>query len=117
MDSSILNDVKQLNGGIESDDTSFDMEIMTHINSVFMDLASLGVGPTEGYFITGSSEKWSDYVNDPFIAHVIMSYIAIQVKLVFDTPTNKTVVDALQKTADKQEYKIRQWIEQQNNIV
>ena len=47
---SILTSIKKLLG-IPEDDESFDTDIIIHINSVFMILNQLGVGPTKGFKI------------------------------------------------------------------
>lgn len=48
MDDSILNTIKkQL--GITEDYTVFDSDLIVHINSVFLTLSQLGVGPDEGF--------------------------------------------------------------------
>ena len=44
MDDSILDTIKQLLG-IQYDYTAFDTDIIVHINSAFMALNQLGVGP------------------------------------------------------------------------
>ena len=51
---SILTSIKKLLG-IAEDDTSFDPDIIMHINSVFMVLRQLGVGPPEGFAIEGEA--------------------------------------------------------------
>lgn len=114
---SILNYVKKMNGGIPPEDNSFDADIIAYINTTFMELNMIGVGPKEGYFIEDATPMWTDYVSDRFIVESIKSYVAIKVKLVFDTPTNAAVIDALTKTADKYEYKIRDWVEEKESII
>ena len=47
---SILTSVKKMLG-IAEEYTHFDADLIMHINSVFMILAQLGVGPSEGFFI------------------------------------------------------------------
>ena len=56
---SILTSIKKLLG-IDGEYTAFDADLIMHINSVFMILAQMGIGPSNGYRITGSSEVWSD---------------------------------------------------------
>ena len=57
---SILNSIKKLLG-IEPDDDSFDQELVMHVNTVFTLMTQLGLGPTDGFFITDATAKWTDY--------------------------------------------------------
>ena len=50
---SILDTIKKLLGGSENDN-HFDTDLIIHINSVFMILNQLGVGPEKGFSIKGS---------------------------------------------------------------
>ena len=58
---SILTSIKKLLG-IEEDYEQFDFDIITHINSVFAILTQLGVGPSEGFWITDKYTIWEDYI-------------------------------------------------------
>ena len=51
---SILTSIKQLLGIME-DYEHFDKDIIMHINTVFMVLRQLGVGPEEGFSISDKS--------------------------------------------------------------
>ncbi len=82
--SSILNDVKETLG-IVAADTAFDNIIVIHINSVFTTLTQLGVGPIEGFMITGASEDWDLFYEDARL-NSIKSYMFLRVKLLFDPP-------------------------------
>ena len=52
---SILESIKKMLGLLK-DYTAFDTDIIIHINSVFTILTQLGVGPKEGFKITGYDE-------------------------------------------------------------
>lgn len=60
---SILTSIKKLLG-IEEDYTHFDQDIIIHINSVFVVVNQLGVGPDKPYSITGKDETWEDFFGD-----------------------------------------------------
>ena len=62
MEEGILTSVKKLLG-IEESYTHFDDDIIMDINSVFMILAQIGVGPEEGFTISDSSATWSDFTS------------------------------------------------------
>ena len=52
---SILTSIKKLLG-INADYNHFDPDLIMHINSVFSILTQMGVGPANGFSITGDSE-------------------------------------------------------------
>lgn len=102
---SILTSIKKLIG-YEKEVTSFDDDIIMHINSVLADLTQIGVGPSEGFSISDANITWKDYIDDdPTIANV-KQYIYLKVKLVFDPPTNSSVLAAMERTADKLEWRL-----------
>ena len=80
---SILTSIKQMLG-IAEDYTVFDTNIIMDINSVFADLAQMGVGPSEGFAIEDSSTIWQDFVTDNLLLNSVKSYMHLRVKLLFD---------------------------------
>lgn len=80
---SILTSIKKLLG-IAEEYTHFDPDIIMHINSVFMTLTQLGVGPSEGFYIEDSGPYWEDFIDDPSQLQAVKTYIFLKVKLVFD---------------------------------
>lgn len=102
---SILTSIKKLLG-IEEGYTHFDTDIIMHINSVFSDLTQIGVGPSEGFTISDANTTWREYTeNDPLIANV-KQYIYLKVRLVFDPPTNSSVLASYERTIDKLEWRL-----------
>lgn len=80
---SILTSVKKLLG-IAEDYKQFDVDIITHINSVFADLAQMGVGPSEGFVIWDDSAIWDDFISDTLLLQAVKSYMNLRVKILFD---------------------------------
>lgn len=80
---SILTSIKKLLG-IAEEYTHFDQDIIMHINSVFMTLTQLGVGPSKGFCIEDDSAYWEDFIEDPYRLQAVKTYIFLKVKLVFD---------------------------------
>lgn len=80
---SILTSIKKLLL-ISEDYIQFDADIIMHINSVFMTLQQLGVGPSEGFFIEDATAKWTDFVDDITQIQAVKTYIYLKVKLLFD---------------------------------
>lgn len=105
MDKSILNTIKRMLG-LEPDYTPFDTEILIHINSVFMVLQQLGVGPKDGFSITGPDEVWSDYISDTKNLEALKSYIYLRVKTVFDPPQSGTVMEAMKQQIDEYTWRL-----------
>ena len=57
---SILNSVKKMLG-IQEEYEAFDQDIIMHINSVFMILNQIGVGPSKCFSISDSSSSWDEF--------------------------------------------------------
>ena len=110
MDDSILNDVKKLLG-IAPDYEHFDIDIIIHINSAFMVLNQIGVGPSEGFSIRDSSSKWQDFTSDLQLIEAVRSYVYLSVRLVFDPPTTSFVLDAMKEKMKEYEWRINVMIE------
>lgn len=80
---SILTSIKKLLG-IAEEYTHYDADIIMHINSVFMALTQLGVGPAEGFIIEDKTAIWTDFIEDVSKLQAVKSYIFMRVKLIFD---------------------------------
>lgn len=102
---SILNSIKMLLG-IAEDYTQFDDDIIIHINSVFSILTQYGVGPDEGFAITDSSTKWSDYTSDDAKLAMVKTYIYLRVKQMFDPALGGTVAETIQRQIDELEWRL-----------
>ena len=105
VDDSILDSIKKLLG-IASDYTNFDTDIIIYINSAFMVLNQLGVGPEEGFKITGKDESWSNYITDNDNLEAVKSYIHLKVKVAFDPPLNSTVMEAHKQLISEYEWRL-----------
>jgi len=96
MTNSILNTIKQMLG-IAISDPAFDQDILVHINSVFMTLNQLGIGPETVYSIEDALAIWSDFLVDPTFYPAVKTYIYLKVRLAFDPPGTSFLLDALSK--------------------
>ena len=104
---SILYSIKQLLG-IDVTYRAFDEEIIMHINSALMVLTQLGVGPKDGFKITGPNETWNDFLGEyePKFKGV-RSYVHAKVRLMWDTAgLNGSVLDAIQRTVQEFEWRL-----------
>ena len=93
---SILTSIKKPLG-VEEADENFDVDIMMHINSVFMILNGLGVGPEAGFSIQDKTKTWTDYLGTDITLEGVKTYIYMKVKLIFDPPSNSFVVEAMNR--------------------
>ena len=110
MEESILTSVKKMLGITKEYDT-FDMDIVMHINSVFMILYQMGVGPSEAFKITDDSTKWSDFIPEGSNLESVKSYMYLKVKLRFDQPTNSAVAEANNRMISEHEWRLNFEIE------
>lgn len=81
---SILTSIKKLLG-IAEEYEHFDADIIMHINSVFMTLTQLGVGPSKGFYIEDEEAYWTDFVPDLVNYQAIKTYVYLRVRLLFDS--------------------------------
>lgn len=102
---SILTSIKKLLG-VAEDYTLFDPDIVIHINTAFMNLLQLGVGPEEGFSINGSEAEWSDFTGTRADIEAIKSYIYLKVRLIFDPPQTGYLIDAINKQILEYEWRL-----------
>ena len=110
MSSSILVTIKQMLG-ISYDYDAFDTDITVFINSAFMSLQQLGVGPNEGFSITGAVDTWDDFNIYGQMLEGIKTYIYLSVKMLFDPPANSFVMEAMKNTKEELEWRLREQAE------
>lgn len=103
---SILDTIKQMLG-IPSTDTAFDNDILVNINSAFMVLHQLGVGPELApYSIEDNTPIWTDFLTDTVYYSVVKTYIYLKVKVVFDPPGTSFLLDAMQRQIQELEWRL-----------
>lgn len=101
---SILDSIKKLLG-VNPEYTAFDPDIIMHINTVFVILNQLNIGPSEGFFIEGSTEAWDDYMTS-INEGMIRSYIYLKVRLMFDPPTSSALIESIKATIAELEWRL-----------
>lgn len=102
---SILTSIKKLLG-IAEDYEHFDTDLIMHINSVFMILKQLGIGPPEGFVIKDDSSVWEDFIEDQTKLQAVKSYMYLKVKLLFDPPLSSAVVDSVNRSINELEWRL-----------
>lgn len=103
---SILNMIKK-KIGIDEEDTAFDEDIISEINSSFAKLGQLGVGPAGGYKITDSSDVWNDFFEDDPRLGLVQEFIHKSVKLSFDPPASSAMIIVLTDKIKELEWRIQ----------
>lgn len=101
----ILEDIKSMLG-IEKEDTAFDIEVLLHTNSAIATLTQLGVGPPDGYEVTGYTNLWSELLLERKDLNDVKSYIYIRVRLIYDPPANSYLVKSYEEQAKELEWRI-----------
>ena len=102
---SILTSIKKLLG-IAEEYTQFDVDIIKHINTVFMILTQMGVGPPEGFSITGVYETWDDFLSDSTNLEGVKTYVYMKVQLMFDPPTSSAKLDSANRIIGELEWRL-----------
>nr|DAF90679.1 MAG TPA: hypothetical protein [Siphoviridae sp. ctDS752] len=102
---SILTSIKLLLG-ITEDYEAFDQQIIAHINSVFMILTQLGVGPPDGFMITSKVDTWNEFISDEKKMQLVKSYMHLKVKMLFDPPSSSAVIDSTNRMINEFEWRL-----------
>lgn len=106
MEESIFESIKSLLGPDASYDV-FDQDILIQINTAIAVLTQLGVGPVNGFVVTGPDETWEDLIgSDKTELHMVKTYIYMKVKIAFDPPTNSSVLAAYQEACREYEWRL-----------
>jgi len=102
---SILTSIKKLLG-ITEEYTHFDSDIIMHINTVFMTLNQLGVGPDAGFRIEDKNATWDEFVNNDDYLDAVKSYMHLKVKMLFDPPLSSAVMEAMKQQINELEWRL-----------
>lgn len=105
MNDSILITIKKLLG-INFDDPAFDPDIIMAINSVFMTLRQIGIGPVAGFSIQGTGETWSDYISDMSKLESVRYYVYLKTRMLFDPPDNGNLAQAIKDNIAELEWRL-----------
>lgn len=106
MNESIFESIKALLGPDASYDV-FDQDILIHINTAISVLTQIGVGPSDGFVVTGSDETWNDFLGgEGKNLHMVRTYIYMKVKMAFDPPANASVLNAYKEACQEYEWRM-----------
>jgi len=102
---SILDTIKAMLG-IPSVDTAFDTDIIVNINSTFMVLNQLGIGPASVFSIEDKDTLWTAFLTDPTVYSAVKTYIYLKVKQTFDPPSSSYVVESIKNQIVELEFRL-----------
>jgi hypothetical protein len=106
MEQSILKSTKKILG-VGDDDESFDLDIITHINSAFSVLTDLGVGPEAGFVIEDADVEWDSYLtDDPVQLSRVKTCVYMRTRLLFDPPTVSYLLEAAKEILRENEWRL-----------
>lgn len=105
MEESIFKTIKSLLGP-EAEYDEFDPDILIFINGALATLTQLGIGPAEGFRITGETETWHDLLGDYKDLESVKTYIYMKVRLVFDPPSSSSVMSAYEEMCKELEWRL-----------
>ena len=105
MDSILLTIKKGI--GIDPSYEAFDPDIIMHINSVLFILTQEGIGPKEGFNITGQDETWEDFLGESNTKlSAVQSYVTLKTRLLFDPPQSGTLNEQITKLISELEWRL-----------
>lgn len=102
---SILDSTKKMLG-IDKDYDAFDIDILLHINSALSKLTQLGVGPDDGYEITGSENIWDELLASKKLLNWCKTFVYLSVKLMFDPAMPGPVIGAYERQIQELTWRI-----------
>jgi hypothetical protein len=102
---SILTSIKKLLG-ISEEYEHFDKDLIMHINSVFLILNQLGIGPTQPFFIYDKEDTWNDFLGNYSDLELVKSYVYLKVKLLFDPPLSSAVIESTNRMISEFEWRL-----------
>ena len=99
MATSILNSIKKKLGP-HLDDSYFDSDIISYINTYLSRLNQLGIG-VDGFMVTDATQTWEQF--EPLYEQLpgIDTYVYLRCRLIFDPPQNSNITATIDKQIDE----------------
>ena len=102
---SILTGIKKLLG-MEEDYVAFDTDIILLINDALFSANQFGLGPAEGFEITGKAETGSDFIGERKDLAGVKKYVFQKVKLAWDPPQAGYLVESIKEQIKESEVRL-----------
>lgn len=109
MNDNILNSVKKM-CNVAEDDPSFDQDLILYINSALMTIMQEWHGMDHAFRVEDGSETWDDMlgiVDTDFEG--VKELVGLKVRMVFDPPSNSSVMQALKEEIQNLEWRLYIW--------
>ena len=116
LDQSILNSTKKILG-MAPEYSAFDLDVITHINSVFSTLEQIGVGPDGGFAIEDENAMWGDFLGSDARLNQVKSYVYLRVRLLFDPPATSFTQAAMKEQIQEMEWRLSVIVENDKALV
>lgn len=113
-DEIILSDVKRMLG-IQPEVDEFNIDVTSHINGAFLALNQLGIGPSTPFVIDATTE-WSSF-ETIVPKNVVLDYLYLKTKLVFDPPTASNVYEAYKDRISELEFRMNIMVDNGGGVV
>lgn len=105
MTNSIFQSVKKVVGLLE-DDTSFDQDVLLHINSVVSTLRQLGLSIPRDFYVRDDVQTWRDLLGEFRDLDLVKSYMTMKVRLMFDPPSSSFGLKSMEEMTKEYEWRI-----------
>ena len=113
---SILTSMKKMLGGVMGEQVDvFDTDLIIHINSIFMILYQLGVGPAKPFTVKDESTTWDEFISDRDDIESVKTYMYLKLKLIFDPPTTSFVLTSYENQIKELEWRLNVQVENHPN--
>lgn len=101
---SILTSIKKMLN-VSENDTSFDTDIIIHINTALSILHQLGLGSSP-FLISGKEETWTSLFGSSTNFEAVKTYIYLKVRLAFDPSASSVLTDSMKAQIAELEYRL-----------
>lgn len=117
MNDNILNSVKKM-CNVAEDDPSFDQDLILYINSALMTIMQEWHGMDQAFRVEDGTETWDDLLGDDTNFEGVKELVGLKVRLVFDPPSNSSVMQALKDEIQNLEWRLYIWkdMDRLNNV-
>ena len=107
---SILNSIKKLIG-VDVADPDFDTDLIMAINTVLMTVMQDWHGMDHAFHIEDETSTWADFLGEDNDAdyEAVKTLVYLKTKLIFDPPTNSTLVEVLKSLIQDLEWRLYIW--------
>lgn len=108
MNEKILDSVKTI-CNVALDDTSFNADLILYTNSALMVVMQEWYGMDHAFRIRTGDETWVDLLGEDEDYEGVKELIGLKVKLMFDPPTSKAVMQAISDQIKELEWRMYIW--------